>query len=153
MAKIFKNEKELERFLLPKLQAAVTRTQEQIYQILHRFVKEFYNDFTPEMYERTYQLFQSLVKSRIILTGHGYEAEVYFDLGSLYYTTGNKPYGHEVMDAAKQGLHGAIGDRFLFKTGEIGVNIWNDPKQIIDAEAIRMLERELIAEGIPVKKG
>jgi hypothetical protein len=148
---VFKNEAQLKSFLLQKSQIALAKTQEQIYQILHRFVKEFYNDYSPEMYERTYQLFQSLVKSRIIPTAKGYEAEVYFDIGSLYYTTGNMPSGEEVMKAASNGLHGAIGDDFLYRFGNTGVGIWNDPMKIIDAQAIDMLKNMLISEGIPIK--
>jgi hypothetical protein len=84
-------------------------------------------------------------------TANGYEAEVYFDIGSLYYVTGNQPTGEEVMNAAKQGLHGAIGDNFLFKHGYTGIDIWNTPKKMIDAKAINMLRDMLIAEGIPLK--
>lgn len=148
---VFKNEKELKEFMLKKCKLALAKTQEQAYQILHRFVKEYYEDYTPEMYERTYQLYRSLVKSRIISTSNGYEAQVYFDIGSLYYVTGNRPSGKEVMAAAEQGLHGAIGSDFLYRFGDTGVNIWNDPMQIIDARTIDILKNELIANGIPIK--
>lgn len=146
---VFKNEKQLKEFLLAKCKNALIKSQQQVYQIIDRFVKEFYADYSPEMYERTYQLYRSLVKSDIKFTGNGYEAYVYFDLDSLDYTTGAKPTGEQVMDAAVYGGHGADGLRVV--SGNSGVGIWNDPKEILNTEAINILKRMLISEGIPIK--
>lgn len=143
----FKNESELKNFLLAKCQSALIKAQAQVYQIIDRFVKEFYASYSPEMYERTYQLYRSLVKSEIVPTGNGFEAHVYFDLGSLDYVTGAQPSGEQVMGAASYGGHGAEG----LKVVGGGVGIWNDPKAVLDAEAINILKRMLISEGIPIK--
>lgn len=145
---VFKNEAELKKFLLQKCKNALIKSQEQVYQVINRFVKEFYAEFTPEMYERTYQLYCSLVKSDIIPTANGYEAEVYFDLSSLYYVTGSKPSGEQVMQAAEWGRHGAMG---LAVADFKGTSIWHEPLSILDAQAIEILKRMLISEGIPIK--
>ena len=145
---VFKNESQLREFLLSKSKNALIKTQAQVYQIIDKFVKEFYTDYSPELYERTYQLYRSLVKSDIISTGNGYKAHVYFDLDSLDYVYGARPSGEQVMGAAAEGWHGA--DGLLVKSGDTGVSIWNDPKEIVDANAIGILERMLKAEGIPV---
>lgn len=145
---VFKSESEIRNFLLEKCRNALIKTQEQVYQIIDRFVKEFYAEFSPEMYERTYQLYRSLVKSDIVSTGNGYEAQVYFDLSSLVYTTGASPSGEQVMGAAEWGRHGAMG---LAVADFKGTSIWHEPKQIIDAEATNILKRMLIAEGIPIR--
>lgn len=147
----FKNEAQLKSFLLAKCKNALIKTQEQVYQVIDRFVKEFYADYSPELYERTYQLYRSLVKSDIVQTGSGYRAYVYFDLGSLDYIYGARPSGEQVMGAAAEGWHGA--DGLLVKGGDTGVSIWNDPKEILDANAINILERMLKSEGIPIKRG
>ena len=110
---VFKNEKQLKDFLLKKSKAALIKSQEQVYQIIDRFVKEFYADYSPELYERTYQLYRSLVKSEIVPTGSGYEAHVYFDLDSLDSVTGAKPSGEQVVSAAASGGHGATGLRVV----------------------------------------
>ncbi len=154
---VFKNEKELERFLLKKCRLALIKAQEEVYRILKDFLRQFYNDYDPS-FPRTYQLLQSLVQSRIISDGKGYKAEVYFDLDSLSYGGGN-PSGEQVMAAASQGLHGAIGkipypkisDEFQYFDGNTGVSVWNDPIKILDAKAIEILKDMLIAEGIPIK--
>lgn len=100
------------------------------------------------MYERTYQLFSSLVKSDIIQTGSGYEAQVYFDLSSLDYVTGARPSGEQVMGAAEWGRHGAMG---LAVADFKGTSIWHEPLEILNAQAINILKKMLISEGIPIR--
>lgn len=172
---VFKNEKDFEKFVLIKCQVALAKAQDKIYQVLDRFLNDFYEDYTPGKsvdwdgtvkysafaYNRTYQLLHSLVKTEIIRSGKGYKAEVYFDLSSLRYSKpswqgGNSPSGEQVFEAAKQGLHGAIGDagggwQFNYVQGDTGVNIWNDPIQELDAKAIDILVNMLKTEGIIVK--
>lgn len=145
---VFKNEAELKNFLMKKCQNALIKSQEQVYQIIDRFVKEFYAEFTPEMYERTYQFYRSLVKSKVTRTHNGYEAEVYFDLSSLNYVTGSKPSGEQVMGAAEYGRHGAMG---LAVADFKGASVWHEPLAILDAKAINILVDMLRAEGIPIK--
>lgn len=153
----FKNEKELERFILKKSRLALMKAQEQVYKILKDFLYRFYDDYDPE-FPRTYQLLQSLVQSRIVSTGKGYKAEVYFALDKLSYSGGN-PSGEQVMAAASQGLHGAIGKipnpvwspNFQYFDGNVGVDIWNTPIAILDTEAIKILKDMLVSEGIPIK--
>ena len=145
---IFKNEKQLKDFLLRKCENALVKSQSQIYQIIDRFVKEFYAEFSPEMYERTYQLYRSLVKSDIVPTSNGYQAEVYFDLSSIDYVTGSRPSGEQVMQAADFGRHGAMG---LAVADFKGTSIWHESLDILNAEAINILKKMLISEGIPIR--
>lgn len=145
---VFKNEEQLKNFLLQKCKNALIKSQEQVYQIINRFVKEFYAEYNPEIYERTYQLFSSLVKSDIIQTGSGYEAQVYFDLSSLDYVTGARPSGEQVMGAAEWGRHGAMG---LAVADFKGTSIWHEPLEIFNAQAINILKKMLISEGIPIR--
>ncbi len=163
---VFKNEEELKRFLLHKCRNALAKSQEKVYEIVDKFLNDFYADYTPSptyvdwdgkvksktyYYQRTYQLLHSLVKAEVVPTGNGYEARVYFDYSSLSYPDGNQPSGAEVMAAAAQGLHGAIGSNFQYVSGNSGVGIWNDPIRELDAKAIGILKSMLIAEGIPIK--
>lgn len=158
---VFKNEKQLKDFLLQKCRVALTEAQEQIYQIIDGFIKDFYTDYSPEMYERTYQLYHSLVKTRISSVANGFETQIFFDLDGLKYSKpswqgGRSPSGEEVFEAAKKGLHGAVGDagggyKFHYEYGNTGINVWEDPMQRLNAEAIEILKNRLIAAGIPIK--
>lgn len=144
----FKNEAQLKSFLLSKCNSALLKAQDKVYDIIDMFVQRFYADYDPVMYERTYQLLHSLVKSEIISTGSGYEVSVYFDAGSLGYSTGRHPSGEQVVGAAAYGGHGATGLKIVYGGG---ADIWYTPKEILDAEAIGILKSMLIAEGIPIK--
>lgn len=145
---VFKNKKELETFILKKSRQALLNAQDKVYTIIKRFVYQFYNEYDPTIYERTYQLLQSLVQSRIVSDGKGYKVEIYFNLDGIKYTTGSNPSGEQVMKAAEWGRHGAIG---LAVADFKGTSIWHEPLEILDAEAIEMLKNMLIAEGIPIK--
>jgi hypothetical protein len=144
---VFKNEKQLEAFLLQKCKIALERSQNQVYKIIDLYLNRFYADYDPVMYERTYKLLHSLVKGNIVSTDNGYKAEVYFNLDYLY-TTGAQPSGEDVMFEASHGGHGAKGLKVVNGGGE---DAWFTPLEILDVEAIEILKNMLIAEGIPIK--
>ena len=132
---------------MPKLKSAVTRAQEQVYKIIDLYLQRFYADYDPVVYERTRQFLHSLVKGGVEKVGNGYAAKVYFDL-SYVYSTGANPSGEDVMGAAAYGGHGAKGLKVVNGGGE---DAWFTPLEILDAEAIDILKRMLISEGIPIK--
>ena len=147
----FKSTEEMKSYIISKIQPAVIKAQEQVFQVIDRFVKQYYAEFSPSMYERTYQLYRSLVKADVRSTGNGYEAEVYFDIGALDYamktingiTVPNKGWSEEkTLSAAAHGYHGGyIG----------GTAIYDEPVAILSTEAVEILKRMLIAEGIPLR--
>lgn len=149
---VFKNEKQLETFLMKKCQSALLKAQERVYEIIKRFLDQFYDEYDPHKggkfgYDRTYQFLNSLVKSRIVPDGKGYKAEVYFDLNYIY-DTGANPSGEQVMQAAEWGRHGAMGLNVAdFK----GTSVWHESLAILNTEAINILVDMLRAEGIPIK--
>ena len=142
----------LKNYILSRSGNAIRLAQERIYQVIDRFVKEYYAEFTPEVYERTYQLYRSLVKSDIKSTGNGWIAEVYFDLDALDYHMKringvevlNKGWSEEkTLSAAARGSHGG------YNIG--GTAIWYEPLKILNADGYNMLKKALIDSGIPVR--
>lgn len=149
---VFKNEKQLEAFLMKKSQSALLKAQDKVYEIIKKFLDQFYDEYDPHKggklgYDRTYQFLNSLVKSRIIPDGKGYKAEVYFDLNYIY-DTGANPSGEQVMQAAEWGRHGAMG---LAVADFKGTSIWHESLAILNVETINILKQMLISEGIPIK--
>ena len=144
---VFKNEKQLEAFLLKKSRQALLKAQDKVYGIIKQFVYGFYTEFTPDEYNRTLQFLRSLVHSGIVSDGKGYKVEIYFDVGGLNYETGTWS-GEEVVDVAMnyKHPHGAY-------SGAGGTPIWKPTKAKLDTEAINILVDMLKAEGIPVIKG
>lgn len=152
----FKSEAALKKYILNKSKSAVKIAQEQVYHIIGRFLNQYYNDFTPEEYIRTYKLLCSLVKSDVRGTGNGWEAEVYFDASMLNYDQGAIPLQHtpehgrygwatwgaeEVLNTALHGSHGGY-----VRTAPI----YGQSINVLNAEAINILKKSLIQAGIPV---
>lgn len=160
----------LESYILSRSGVAIQLAQERVYQVINRFVKEYYAEFSPAVYERTYQLFSSLVKTGIKQTGNGWVAEVYFDASNLDYHikhlhgqpvaggyrhpyvphvvtpdgTFQNPKGDagKVLESAAHGSHGGYTS---------GTAIWDDPMKILNKEAYNMLKKALIDAGIPIR--
>ena len=147
MSVVFKNEKQLEEFLLAKCRDALFKAQGEVYRIIKRFLDQFYKEYDPVMYERTNQFLNSLVRSRVVPDGKGYKAEVYFDLDYIY-RTGSYPTGEQVMQAAEYGRHGAMG---LAVADFKGTSVWHESLAVLDASAIKILIDMLKPEGIPIK--
>ena len=146
---VFKNQKELEHFIMKQSRQALTKAQDKVYEIIKRFLDQFYAEYNPHIYDRTEQFLNSLVKSQIVPDGKGYKAEVYFDLNYIY-NTGANPTGEQVMQAADYGRHGAMG---LMVADFKGASVWHESLGELNAKAIDILGDMLRAEGIPIKKG
>lgn len=148
---VFKNEQQLESFLMAKCKNAVVQAQERVYEIIKRFLDQFYSEYPPKgkelVYHRTEQFLNSLVKSQIVPDGKGYKAEVYFNLNYIY-DSGSNPSGEQVMQASEWGRHGAMG---LMVADFKGTSVWHESLAELDAKAINILVDMLRAEGIPIK--
>lgn len=142
----FKNEAQLKAFLLPKIQNAVASAENKVYATIKPILVGFYGEFTPAEYERTNALLHSLVKTNIKPTGNGFEAEVYFDASTLNYLTGSWS-GETVLNVAMESNvpHGGYAS---------GTPVWT---KSMETERLRdiwkLLEQELKAQGIPIKRG
>ena len=161
----FTSTADIEAYIVSRISAGIQMAQEQFYQVIDRFVKVYYAEYSPIVYERTYQLYRSLVKSEIRSTGTGVEAEVYFDADQLDYAiktfhrngglnpftgvispTGafaNSGWSEEkTLEAAAHGSHGG-------KVG--GTAIWDEPLAILHAQGYEILKRMLREAGLPIK--
>lgn len=155
---------ELKNYILSRSQVAIEQAQEKVAMIINHFLTEYYREFEPEVYVRTYQLLRSLIKSDVKCTGNGWYAEVYFDLSALDYSTrvvpaqfawasGDNTYHRQpwnggntawVLGTAMTGglPHGGY-------TG--GTAIWTESMKVLNKEAIKILKEKLIAAGVPVR--
>lgn len=157
MAKPFKNENDLKKFLLGKCKNAIEETQFTAMQDVQNQAQAFYDDYTPKMYKRTNQLVGTaftgdnfIQVSPVIPTANGYEASVYLDADNLSYTTGKQPSGEQVVDTAVQGLHGVKdGDGWRYVNGDNGEKLWDEGLQ---KKAVDNLVQALKKQGIPIKK-
>lgn len=134
-----------------KIPSALSNTASRIYLIIDRFVKEYYAEFSPEIYERTYQLYKSLVKTDVMKTASGYRVELYFDASSLDYAfktvNGNKVanVGYDEKKTLSSAMYGSHGGY------ENGTAIWDESMAIVHSQLSRILREELVKNGIPLK--
>lgn len=161
---VFKNEKQLKEFLLAKCKNAIVQAEEKVHRIIDNCLKQFYSEFEPDEYIRTKQLLHSLVKSDVKSDGrNGYVAEVYFDVDGLSYKNGFI----EIQSTAETGRMGyAAWDKDtildVVMTGSYsglphggykgGTAIWTESLKRL-GDIWSLLEQELKAQGIPIKRG
>lgn len=164
MIMLIHNKNELNTVLLQKTRNAVIKAQEQVYAVVNRFVKEYYAEYDPIEYVRTYQFYQSLVKSEITPADNGqlgWKARVYFDLDKLdYYMKTTRSKGTKVndmqnfddpldqkgvMSRVMKGLH-------VVKPHIVqGTPIWDETRKFLDEQGFNLLKRMLQTEGVLIK--
>ena len=141
---------ELKAALVAASVNAVAKVESEVYTTFAGNLNQYYGEFIPAEYIRTGALFGSLDRTGVKSTGSGASADVYFNTPS--YQTGVVPLqsgrtgwatwsGEQVLDTAMHGSHGGYTS---------GTAIWDEPIAILNAEAINILKRELIAAGIPL---
>ena len=160
----------LERYILSRSEVAIKMAQEKVFRLIEDYILKYYTEFSPEVYERTYQLLCSLVKTAVVPSGNGWIAEVYFDSSTLDYHIKHlhgkpvaggfeHPYvrgvitpdgtfqnskgdAEKTLAAAAHGSHGGYTS---------GTAIFDDPVKILNKESRSMLKKALIDAGIPVR--
>ena len=152
MAKIFKNEAELKKFLEYKCKAAIADAERKVYNAIEKCLVQYYEQFTPEEYIRTKKLYHALVKVR---SKDGFATEIYFDENMMDYqtglikiqstpTTGRMGYAtwgaDEVLDTAMNGSHGGYTE---------GVAIWEKSHSIL-GDINKLLVQTLKEQGLTV---
>lgn len=148
---VFKSAEEIKMYIMKNMQIAIKEAEKKAYEIISKFLKQYYSEFSPSVYERTYQLLSSLVESEIISTGNGYQVQIYFDASRLDYSmklingtpVPNKGWSEEkTLEAAMNGSHGGYTS---------GTPIWSESVAALDANMIIILKQSLVSAGIPVK--
>ena len=151
--------------LLQKTKNAVIKAEETVYNIIHRFVKEYYAEYDPIEYVRTYQFYQSLVKSEITPADNGqlgWKARVYFDLDKLdYYMKTTRSKGTKVNDEnhfddpldERGVLHRILTEELHVKKPRkvYAIPIWKESIKFLDEQGFNLLKRMLQTEGVPIK--
>lgn len=103
----------MEKALDNTMYMAIKKAQQSVYDVIQDFIKEYYKEkvfrdengnasMIPKVYDRTFQFFNSLVKSEIKKISGGWECEVYIDYKSLDYIGHS---GLEVIEMINDGFH------------------------------------------------
>lgn len=143
----------VKRDLYKRTKSAVKIAQNKAYLVIRTFLNQYYDNYSPSEYLRTYRFLCSLVKGEVVGTGTGWEAKVYFDAGKLTYekkvhtwtwdgevsATGD-PY--KTLEAA---LHGSHGGHYVG-----GTEVWDKTERFFDEQGVELLKRAMIDANIPI---
>lgn len=160
----FNSMDELRNYILTQSQVAVEKARDKIAMVINHFLTQYYKEFEPDVYIRTYQLLCSLIKSDVKFTNNGWVAEVYFDLDALDYSKRIVPPRFSGVSENntfhRQGWTKA-NDEWVLETAmtggkphggyAAGTAIWTESMKVLSQDGIELLKQELIKAGIPVK--
>lgn len=154
---VFKTKKELENYLMSKMQDSIEEAQQKVYDVLYEFIDHFYQEYKPVEYQRIFDVYKSMVKSEIIKTGHSYKTMVYFDASQMDHQVLDGYYGEsrELSEwSEEQILHTAlVGEHphggYIKAPGQ-GILLNGMP--VVQEEAIQWLIDALQKNGIPINK-
>lgn len=142
MATVIKNNKDLQKALKQQLYKWMVQIKDKLPNYLEEFImSEFYDQFTPQMYEREFRILSAIMTSEIRDIGNGYEFKLYLDPTSVsydpsfwtshgvtYYIKGDS--ADDVFRNMANGVHGSsefgvtsgrFWEKFLEEIGEGGI--------------------------------
>lgn len=108
-----KSMSDLKKVVERRLANAMKLTQQEIYEVIQRHIKEYYKEKVflngssaiPAVYDRTYQFLNSLVKTDVVTSGGKVSCSVKIDMDSLYYI---QP-AETVINMINEGYHAYTG--------------------------------------------
>lgn len=152
MAQIIKSINDLIRILESRIQQALKMTQQEIFKVIQEHIKDYYKEpvfrngtsAIPMMYDRTYKLLNSLIKTDIVKNGNAFSCSVEIDPNYLNYEYMGGISGLDVMLSSEQAFHGW--------TVEGDMKIWSDSLAELGLEpGIKYLMKMNLKKcGVPV---
>lgn len=98
--------KELEQFLLEQCKQLCEFAANEVYEAINFFLNQYYTEWTPRVYQRTFEMLHSAFKTQVKRVGNGYQAIVGIDYESL--DNYKDATGYEVISWANDELHGGL---------------------------------------------
>ena len=155
-----KNQEQLGKVLQSYIASALEKTQIEIYDVIQESISEYYKEYTPKYYDRTYKFLNSLVKPKVEIKGDTIECEVKIDEAYLryHYPGSNFEYnypatGRDVTNWANRAVPGAGNHGYTVDIGR-DVGFWDEGIQTLGGEIriIRMLVYNLETRLLMVVK-
>lgn len=104
--KTFSTMAELEKALLEQCKELCEFASNEVYSAINYFLAQYYNEWSPQYYQRSYDMLHSAFKTNVKKVGKGYQAEVGIDYESL--NNYEDATGFQVISWANNALHGSM---------------------------------------------
>lgn len=131
--------------LTKKVGVAMEGVKKQVYDIFFNVLMQYYTEYEPSVYNRTYQVMQlaeNIATAGVKVRRVGASFEVYFDGSMLNYTTGTWSGGRVLDNVMVEGDHG--------RASSGGTAVWTEAMSIINPQIKSIIKQELIKAGIPI---
>lgn len=147
---IIKNPNDLIKILDTRVSQALRMTQDLIYKAIYEALLEYYHEpvfggsSIPKVYERTYKMLNSIIKTEIVHSGNSFACSVGVDESYLNYTYKGGATGQEVWEWANANTHGG--------TVKGNLEVWNNAMNNLGGESgiINLMKQNLRKCGVPV---
>ena len=144
---LINNANELNNMLKKVAMEAMNQVREQVSDCIDKFIKQYYAEYKPEQYYRTYQFFDSLVVPSVKANGNTLTCEIYLDPGSMNYKNAS---GQAVLEMIDHGYHAM---RRMGAPYDIpGTAVWSESVSYIEKYdlVIGTFKKYLESEGFTV---
>lgn len=146
MATVIRSMSDLTKIIESRIQQALKMTQQEIFEVIQQHITDYYHEYTPRIYQRTWEFLNSLIKTNIVKTNGTISCTVEIDKEYLSYRYKGGATGLEVATYANQHSHGGIYD------DDFG-QFWDDAMAELGLEpGIKYLMKKNLKKcGVPVK--
>lgn len=153
MATVIKSMSNLTKIIESRIQQALKMTQQEIFEVIQQHITDYYKEpvfrngtsAIPMIYDRTYKLLNSLIKTDIVKSSGTISCYVEIDPNYLNYHYMGGASGLDVMLSADQAFHGwsVKGD----------MHIWSDSLAELGLKPgiLFIMKNNLKKCGVPVK--
>lgn len=152
MATVIRSMSDLTKILELRIQQALKMTQQEIFEIIQEHIKDYYKEpvfrngtsAIPMLYDRSYKLLNSLIKTDITKSGGTISCSVEIDPNYLNYRYMGGASGLDVMLSTEQAFHGW--------SIEGDIRIWSDSLAELGLEpGIKAIMKDNLRKcGVPV---
>lgn len=136
---------QLDTVLKARAATALNLMMSRVEEVLQKFLDQYYREYDPEKYQRTYQMYRSLVHSGVESTADGFQCAVYFDPSGADYTgwwNSSGKSAEEIWALPMSGKHGQCGPG--------GTAIMDEAVAVLQQDGRAMFKQALVDAGIPV---
>lgn len=152
MATVIKSMSDLAKILESRIQQALKMTQQEIFEVIQQHITDYYKEpvfrngtsAIPMLYDRSYKLLNSLIKTDIVKLGSTLSCSVEINPNYLNYRYIGGASGLDVMLSAEQAFHGW--------SVEGDIRIWSDSLAELGLEpGIKYIMKDNLRKcGVPV---
>lgn len=153
MAIVIRSMSDLIKIIESRIQEALKITQQEIFEVVQQHITDYYKEpvfrngtsAIPMLYDRTYKLLNSLIKTEVIKSGGTISCSVEIDPKYLDYQYMGGASGLDVMLSANEQFHGW--------SVEGDMRIWDDAMAELGLEpGIKYLMKKNLQKcGVPIK--